>query len=267
MIGVSVLVYLLVLDGHLGRVEAGLLCVGLVGYMAFQVVLGLRHEGASAAGELAKGAGDGAPGRSAAAAPPQRRWPVDVALVLVGLALLVLGSRWFVGSAVTLARAFGMSELLIGLTLVALGTSMPEVATSIMASVKGERDIAVGNVVGSNIFNLLGVLGLSGAVSPVGLPVSAGVRGFDLPVMIAVALACLPVFLSDRVISRWEGWHFLGYYVAYTVYIFLAASHHESVPLFNGVMMLFVIPMTAVTLGVIYFRSVRDDRIRRRDAR
>ncbi|HSW30475.1 MAG TPA: calcium/sodium antiporter [Longimicrobiales bacterium] len=266
MIGVSVLVYLLVLDGMLGRLEAGLLCVGLFGYMAFQVMLGLRHEGAPAGGDPKKGPGGAAPEGSAVAPPPRRPWPVDVALVLVGLALLVLGSRWFVESAVTLARAFGMSELLIGLTLVALGTSLPEVATSIMASVKGERDIAVGNVVGSNIFNLLGVLGLSGAVAPAGLPVSAGVRGFDLPVMIAVALACLPVFLSDRVISRWEGWHFLAYYAAYTVYIFLAASHHESAPLFGGVMMVFVIPMTAVTLGVIYFRSVRDERIRDRAA-
>ncbi len=270
MISVSVLVYLLVLDGRLGRVEAGLLCVGLVGYMAFQVVLGRRRDSTPKVGEAAPGAGEAATKEPAPA--PRRPWPVDVGLALVGLALvglalLVLGSRWFVGSAVTLARTFGLSELLIGLTLVALGTSLPEVATSIMASVKGERDIAVGNVVGSNLFNLLGVLGLSGVVAPAGLPVSSGVRGFDLPVMIAVALACLPVFISDKVITRWEGWHFLGYYAAYTVYIFLAASHHESAPLFGGVMMVFVIPMTAATLGVIYFRSVRDQRIRDRAAR
>ena len=94
----------------------------------------------------------------------------NLALVAAGLLLLVLGSRWLVAGAVALAQAYGVSELVIGLTIVAAGTSLPEVATSVMAAIRGERDIAVGNVVGSNIFNILSVLGLSALVSPAGLP-------------------------------------------------------------------------------------------------
>src|SRR5690606_27817590 len=96
----------------------------------------------------------------------RRTWPLLVLLCLAGLGLLVLGSRWLVDGAVAIAEALGVSELIIGLTIVAAGTSLPEVATSVMASIKGERDIAVGNVVGSNIFNLLAVLGFSAAIAP-----------------------------------------------------------------------------------------------------
>ena len=108
----------------------------------------------------------------------------------------MLGSRWLVNGAVAFAQALGVSELVIGLTIVAAGTSLPEVATSILAAFRGERDIAVGNVVGSNIFNLLAVLGLAGLVAPGGLPAPAALLRFDLPVMVAVALACLPIFAS-----------------------------------------------------------------------
>ena len=124
--------------------------------------------------------------------------------------------------------ALGVSDLVIGLTIVAAGTSMPEVVTSIVASVRGQRDIAVGNVVGSNIFNLLGVLGLSSLVSPDGMAVSAAALHFDIPVMTAVALACLPVFFTGQTIARWEGGLFLGYYVAYTAYLVLAAQQHDA---------------------------------------
>ena len=95
--------------------------------------------------------------------------------------------------------------MVIGLTIVAAGTSLPEVATSVVAALRGERDIAVGNVIGSNTFNILGVLGLSGLVAPAGLPVRRAMLSFDLPVMIAVAVACLPVFFTGHLIARWEG--------------------------------------------------------------
>ena len=94
---------------------------------------------------------------------------------------------------------------LIGLTVIAIGTSLPELATSIIAAFKGERDIAVGNIVGSNIFNLLCVLGLASLVSPAVIPVAANALAFDFPVMIAVAVACLPIFFSGYRINRWEG--------------------------------------------------------------
>ena len=126
---------------------------------------------------------------------------------------------------------------------------MPEVATSITAAIKGERDIAVGNVVGSNTFNILGCLGVSGLVSgDLGLVLAPSLLTFDIWVMLAVALACLPVFLSGREIARWEGGVFLGYYVAYVAYLILAAQSHDALPHFSNVMLSFVVPLTVVTL-------------------
>jgi cation:H+ antiporter len=174
-----------------------------------------------------------------------------------GLALLIVGSRWLVDGAIAIARSFGLSEVVIGLTIVAAGTSLPELATSVVASIRGERDIAVGNVVGSNIFNILAVMGLSGAVSPMGLPVSPAILSFDIPVMMAVAIACLPIFFTGNLISRREGILFLFYYVAYTVYLILASTQHDSLPLYSTAMLYFVLPLTVVTLITITWRSLR----------
>lgn len=138
-----------------------------------------------------------------------------VAAAVVGLGMLVVGARLLVDAAVAMATAAGVSEVLIGLTIVAAGTSLPEVVTSVVASLRGERDIAVGNVVGSNLFNLLCVLGVAGMASPAGVPVAPGVLRFDLPVMTAAAALCLPIFFTRFTIDRWEGAVLLGLYVAY----------------------------------------------------
>lgn len=168
--------------------------------------------------------------------------------IVVGLGLLILGSRWLVDSAIVIARAWGMSETIIGLTIIAAGTSLPEVATSVIASFRGERDIAVGNVVGSNVFNILSVGGLSGLVSTHGLIVSDSIVRFDLPFMLAVAVACFPIFLRGFVISRANGLFFLAYYVAYTCYLIMEATNHEGLPVFSKAMFEFVAPLTAVML-------------------
>ncbi|GAB4485305.1 MAG: calcium/sodium antiporter [Anaerolineales bacterium] len=179
-----------------------------------------------------------------------RGWLLNIALVAVGLGLLILGARWMVVSAVEVARWLGVSELVIGLTVVAVGTSLPELATSVMAAIKGERDIAVGNVVGSNVFNLLAVLGLSAIIVPAGIPVSQAAVRFDLLVMIAVALASLPIFFTGGQIFRWEGFLFFGYYIAYTVYLILNSTGHDALPMVNMVMAWFVLPLTALTLVI-----------------
>jgi cation:H+ antiporter len=176
-------------------------------------------------------------------------------LVIAGLIALVWGSKLFVDAAVSLARQWGVSELIIGLTIVAAGTSLPEVATSIMAAIKGERDIAVGNVVGSNIFNILGVLGLSGILSPSGLSVAAEAQAFDIPVMTAVAVACLPIFFTGNLIKRWEGALFLAYYIFYTTFIVLVASKSSYADNLKDAMMYFVIPLTVLTLMIAVSRS------------
>jgi cation:H+ antiporter len=130
----------------------------------------------------------------------------------------------------------------------------------VIASIRGERDIAVGNVVGSNIFNILLVLGVAGVVGPDGVPVAPAALGFDLPVMLAVAVACLPIFFTGHRIDRWEGLLFLGYYVAYTAYLVLESAQHDALPIFSTVMSLFVLPLTAITLVTVGFRAWRQGR-------
>lgn len=143
-------------------------------------------------------------------------WVVSTGFVLIGLLLLVLGAHWLVQGSVAIAIALGVSELIIGLTIVAAGTSLPEVATSIVAAIRGERDVAVGNVIGSNIFNILTVLGLASILAPSGVAVSAAAARFDIPAMIVVAAVCLPIFYTGRSVARWEGWLLLAGYVVYT---------------------------------------------------
>jgi cation:H+ antiporter len=189
--------------------------------------------------------------------------PLQIGLVASGIILLAVGSKWLVDSAVAFAQMLGISELVVGLTIVAGGTSLPEVATSVLAALKGERDLAVGNVVGSNLFNIFLVLGVAGIISPGGIPVSPAALYFDFPVMLAVAVACLPIFFTGNVISRWEGGVFLGYYVAYVLYLFLASSDHEALTsIYSAVMLLFVLPITALTLAIVTWRAIRRQQAR-----
>lgn len=146
----------------------------------------------------------------------QHGW--DILFILSGIALLVLGARWMVSSGVELARWMGVSELVIGLTLIAAGTSLPELATSVVASIHREREIAVGNAVGSSIFNILCVLGAAALVRP--LPVSPDLLRLNLPVMVGAAIVCVPVFATGRRISRGEGVFFLLAYAAYVLFLF-----------------------------------------------
>lgn len=188
------------------------------------------------------------------------KWLLNSILILTGLSLLILGSRWLVNGAVLIAKAAGVSELVIGLTIVAAGTSLPEAATSVIATIHGERDIAVGNIVGSNIFNILAVMGLSSMVASNGITVSPTALQFDIPVMIAVAIICFPIFFTYNLISRWEGLLLFGYYVSYIVYLILSTTHHEALPVFGTVMIAFVIPITAITLLTVTLRSIRTNR-------
>lgn len=244
MVGVSLLLPLLALDGRIGRVDGALLFAGILAYTVFSVVQS-RRERAATREEMEAGSSDEAPGP----------WWANVLLVLGGLGMLVLGARWLVDGAVVFARALGVSELIIGLTIVAAGTSLPEVATSVLASIRGHRDIAVGNVVGSNVFNILCVLGLTGAVAPGGVPVSPAALAFDTPVMVAVAVACLPIFFTGPGIARWEGGLFLFYYAAYVAFIVLDATGSAVLPTFRNAMVWFALPLTAVTLVVLAARA------------
>lgn len=252
MIGASVLLWAMAAGGTIGRLEGIVLSGLLVGYVAYAVVQS-RRESEAVRGEYAEAVG-------AMSATWDRHWTAQVAFIAGGLVLLVLGARWLVAAAVDFARALGVSELVVGLTLVAAGTSLPEVATSLVAAVRRERDIAVGNVVGSNLFNILGVLGFSAAFAPRPLEVAAPVVAFDLPVMVAVSIACLPIFYTGRCIARWEGGLFFAYYLAYTLYLVLLSSRHDALETYEDVMGAFVLPLTAVTLAVLAARTWRRSR-------
>jgi cation:H+ antiporter len=256
MIVVSVLALAFAIDGSVARWEGALLFLGIVAYTWFAVRQS-RKESAEVQAEYAREFGPQARGPR-----PPLIW--NLFLIALGLGLLMLGAKWLVDGAVDIAQALGLTELVIGLTIVAAGTSLPEVATSVVASLRGERDIAVGNVVGSNLFNILAVMGLAAAVAPEGLPVSSSAITFDIPVMIAVAVACLPVFFSGGVIDRWEGGVFLLYYVLYASYLVLQAMQHDMTSAFGTAVLTYVLPLTLLTLGVIFYREWRSRRPARR---
>ena len=232
-------------NGQISFLESGILLAALAGYTVF-LIFQSRKETQATRDEYA------------ARSDRESRWDrplyVQILLILAGLALLVQGSEWLVDAAVLFAKLLGVSDIVVGLTIVAAGTSMPEVATSIMAAIKKERDIAVGNVIGSNTFNILGGLGITGVMASGGIPVPASVMKFDLWVMLAVCLACIPVFLTGREIARWEGGVFLGYYLAYVSYLILASQEHDALGAYSTVMMAFVIPLTGITLVVMMLR-------------
>jgi cation:H+ antiporter len=241
MVGVSALLLILGIDGSIGRLDGLLLFALIVAYTVF-LIRQSRAESRLVREEYEREFGVGE------AEKTPRAWAVDLAWVVGGVIMLVLGSRWLVEGAVRVAVDLGVSELLIGLTLIAAGTSLPEVATSVVASLRGERDIAVGNVVGSNIFNILAVLGLTGLASPQGVPVPAEVLRFDIPVMIAVSLACAPAFLSGMIVQRWEGGLFMAYYLAYLAHLVLAATGHPALPILDGFVLSLMIPLTALAV-------------------
>jgi cation:H+ antiporter len=234
MVGVSVLLVLMTLDNSLVRWEALILTLGLIIYTSFLFYQG-RKKGMDVSDdeveEMLK-----------AKAPA---WQ-NVLLVLVGLALLVLGARWLVQSAVEIATLFGVNEAVIGLTIVAAGTSLPEVVTSVVATMRGERDIAVGNVVGSNVFNILCVLGISGLVSPTPLLAGEQMAQLDIPVMLGVALLCVPLFFAGATLNRWDGGLFLALYIAYIWYLIATALAQPYLPTLQNGIVYGLLPLAAI---------------------
>ena len=252
MILVSVLVLLFGLDGRIGRIDGTILVLGAISYTVY-VIRKSRQEIKSlektysdaldAEKEATKGTG---------------KIVLQLGMIVIGLFLLVTGADWLIDGAVTIAELFGVSKLVIGLTIVAVGTSLPEIATSVAASMKNQRDIAVGNAVGSNIFNVLLVLGVTALVSPEGVLVNRTALTFDIPVMIAVAVAALAIFFTEYRIDRWEGILLLTYYAAYTAYLVLNATQHGLFDEFQTAMIFFIIPITVISLIGLTIKSFRN---------
>ncbi len=254
LLGSAALVAILLSDGALGRVD-GVLLFGLaVVYTGLLIRLGGRPN--------ASATGDGShpePLVSAAPADTQITQPFfyQLLFVAVGVGMLLVGARLLVDGASAIALQLGASELVVGLTVVAAGTSLPEVATSLLAAWRGQRDIAVGNVVGSNSFNALFVLGAGGAVAPAPIDVPPGLLTFDVPVMLAVSLACFPIFFTGWSISRREGVVFLLYYAAYLAYLVAHVSDHPAQEVIQTGVLVYAVPLTVGTLALMVWRQWR----------
>jgi len=245
MIGVSALVMFFGLDGRIDQSDGVVLFVGGLAYTLFLLYQSRQEKNQDVQDEYAQ---FGAQSLSA------KETGVSVAMFAGGAVLLVAGSQLLVKSAVTIAQALGASPLIIGLTVIAFGTSLPELATSVMASFRGERDLAVGNVIGSNIFNILVVLGLTSAVSTTGISVGASALSFDIPVMLAAAVMCLPIFFTDNEVSRREGILLLAYYLLYIGYLVVNATAELFEP-WNNIIVVVVIPLTALMLVRLSWRT------------
>lgn len=240
MIGASLLVFILAYNERLTPSDGVILLAALVLYL----LLLLRQSRHSARHHLPPPAGQrgSAPRFS------------SMLMVLIGLGLLVFAGHLLLGAAVTVADDLGLSERVMGLTVIAVSTSLPQLATSLLAALRGQRDIAVGNVIGSNLFNLLGVLGFTALVAPTPLSVSPNALDFDLPVLLGVAVLCLPVFYSGYRVTRAEGLLFLGLYLAYGLHV---VSFTTGMPLagkLEHLMLFFVLP---ALVAFLLFSSLR----------
>lgn len=181
-------------------------------------------------------------------------------LSIVGLVLLIAGARWMVESATIFAQMAGVSELVIGLTIVAIGTSLPEIVTSVLAAVRGEKDLAVGGIVGSNILNILSVIGISGLFIS-GIPVQESLLQVEYVILMVVMILCFPIFFTGRRIKRVEGAIFLTSYILYLFYLYLDSISSSFLSTYvNGVIYGFVPLVTLYVLValVVEFRSKKE---------
>ena len=255
LIVVSVVALLMSLDNRVGRIDGVILFAGIVTYTGW-LIRASRRENADVVEEYQDAI------ETVEGAAVEKPIIVQLGYVAVGLVTLVIGSQFLVNSATDIATELGVSELVIGLTVVAIGTSLPEFATSMLAAFRGQRDIAVGNVVGSNLFNLMCVLGLTGIVSPDGVTVSDASLRLDFPVMLAATVVLIPIFWNGFQIKRWEGFVLIAFYVAYVAYLVLDASDSAAADVV-GPATLIVAPLVAMTFAVTGFQGWR----RHREAR
>ncbi|MBK1881246.1 calcium/sodium antiporter [Luteolibacter pohnpeiensis] len=240
MIGLSILMWIMGLDQQISRVDGVILFVIAIFYVTYLIRISRRKPVLEA--EYA--------GEFSASKKEKSSWFKNIVMVCIGIGGMILGSKWLVDSAVLIARQFGVSELVIGLTIISLGTSLPEVATSLIAAFRGEKDIAVGNVIGSNIFNIVSVLGISAAVSPKGIPVPLAALHFDIPIMVGIAAVCLPLFYARYRVSRLNGIFFIAIYAAYLTDLLMSATGSAHLSAFRHIMLYYALPFAAISLFV-----------------
>lgn len=253
LIGASALALVLSLDNEIGRLDGVLLFAGIVAYTVWLIRAARRP---SDEPEVEAEYGEAV--EELEVEVIDKPLPVQIGLVAAGLLVLVAGSQLLVGSATDIAEDLGVSDLVIGLTVVAIGTSLPELATSFLAAYRGQRDIAVGNVVGSNLFNLMCVLGLTGIVSPDPVPVADASLRVDFPVMLAATVVLVPIIWKGFQIRRWEGLVLMAAYVAYVTFLILDANDSDAVD-WVGPAAVVVAPLLILgfTLAAVQYRRQR----------
>lgn len=239
MVGLMVIMLAVSLDGQIGLFDGIVLLAGLAVHALLSVLISKRGDTENTA-----------PEQLPLNARPVALW-IAVLLLIGGVGLLALGARVLVTGAVSIANNLGVSGLVVGLTVVAIGTSLPELATSLIAVRRGERDMAVGNIVGSNIFNIGLVIGLPAILFVDGIPVPPAAIALDLPLMVAASIALLPIAFTGFAVARWEGTLFFSLYVAYLAYLVLAASDHDALQGFTTAMLWFVLPLVGMTLVAV----------------
>ncbi|HDS1735011.1 calcium/sodium antiporter [Pseudomonas sp. BP8] len=244
MVAASALVYLLASNGQLGRLEGLLLLIGLIGYLVM-----LWHQSRHYARTY--------PAPSPLPIRSGRFWSGAVLQIALGLSLLSLAGHLLLEAAVEVATDLGLSERVIGLTVVAVCTSLPELAAALVAALRGEREVAVGTVIGSNLFNLLAVLGVTALVTPTPLSISPNALGFDLPVMLGVACLSLPVFYSGYRVTRAEGLVFLCLYLAYGLHVVTFTTGMPLAGRLEKLMLFYVLPVLGVILLYTTVRAWR----------
>ncbi|WP_442506196.1 calcium/sodium antiporter [Novipirellula sp. SH528] len=243
MIAASIVVWMAAYDGTIQRWEGGCMLAAFLFYTGWLIRAGRKESN---------------PDELQAEAPVSRRKLIgNLGLLLLGLGLLVFGADLLVDSATVIARQFGVSDLVIGLTIVAAGTSLPELATSIVAAARGQRDIAVGNIVGSNVFNLLMVLATASVLGTSGVPVASAVLWFDLAVMVWVAVLCWPIFLSHAIVSRGEGIVMLVLYLIYNGVLIGGAMQLEWVPAMRTLLVFGLLPTVCVVVSYFAWKHKR----------
>jgi len=210
-------------DGVLSPLDGGLMVIASAIYTV-AVIRGSRAESAYVKREFEDMCGDAfMKGCGPEALSPARRELLARAkyalMLIAGITITVLAADWLVEGATGIALMLYISEAVIGLTIVAIGTTAPELVTTIVATLRDERDVAIGNLLGSSIYNILLILGLAALANPAGLSVSRQLQLFDLPMMTLVALACVPVFLTGRRISRVEGGLGVAAYLIYLIWL------------------------------------------------
>ncbi|MGP4054794.1 calcium/sodium antiporter [Mycobacterium sp. 4D054] len=221
MAAAALLLWALAADGRLSRLDGAILVTAAVGYTA-AVIWSARRESRAIAEEFA--AEFGTEPVQATVTDVRRRTMTHVGMTIGGIVVVVIGADWLVDGAVGMARQFGVSDALIGLTVVAIGTSAPELVTTVVTTVRGDRDIAIGNLIGSSIYNILLILGVTCLVPAEGLWLPSSLVDIDIPIMVAVALICIPIFLSGRRVSRAEGGGMVGAYLAYLGFLLAAQT-------------------------------------------